>query len=493
LNEFAAGDIKTLWEQGRFGFVFPLVRAFARSGDPRYAEGFWHALENWRQANPPQRGPHWKCGQEVALRLMTLVFGFLALRHESATTARREALLSEIVEVSAGRIEGNIAYALSQNNNHGISEAAGLYTAGIVLQRPRWVEKGRHLLDRLAQQLIYDDGSFSQHSANYHRLMLHVYLWAIRLGDVASDPLPPRVRERVRAAGQWLRTLMDPRTGQVSNLGANDGAHFLDLTDLGYLDYRPTVQAVGAIVDRAGWLPAGPWDELALWLGAQWSSPGETQKAERCHHFPHGGYAVFRDNQTVALFRCPERLRHRPVHCDLLHFDLWHKGTNVLRDGGTYSYNCEAPWQDYFPGTAAHNTLQFDHHDQMPRLGRFLFGHWPTLSISNGMSAEAPYMAAWFVDWKGCRHHRSVFATANGFRIVDRIQGYQEKAVLRWRLAPQWKWMLRGDECRCDACMIRVTARPGPSVCELTTGWESLHYLERTELPVLQASVVSGP
>jgi hypothetical protein len=359
----------------------------------------------------------------------------------------------------------------------------------------------------------------------------------------------------------WLRTLLDSQTGRVPNLGANDGAHFLDLTDLGYLDYRPTVQAVGAIVDRVPWLPLGPWDELAFWLEAEWPSHGRAGQTkedlaatvtrsvseeaatvaavsegsrsegdlanasghlpqlanawghfpdlanasgydgraerfvakQRCFFFPDGGYAVFRDDRTVALFRCPQRFRHRPAHCDLLHFDLWHKGTNVLRDSGTYSYNCDDHWQDYFSGTAAHNTVQFDEHDQMPKLSRFLFGRWPTLAIENELDAKTASMTAQFTDWRGCQHRRTVAAIAGGFRIIDRIRGYQGKAVLRWRLAPDWTWEVHGDECRSEGCTIRVTAQPGPVTCELTTGWESLHYFQKTEIPVLQASVTVSP
>jgi len=50
-----------------------------------------------------------------------------------------------------------------------------------------------------------------------------------------------------------------------------------------------------------------------------------------------------------------------------------------------------------------------------------------------------------------------------------------------------------GDECCSETCTIRVTAQPGPVIYELTMGWESLHYFERTELPVLHASVASSP
>ncbi|HPR53689.1 MAG TPA: hypothetical protein PLV84_01025, partial [Deltaproteobacteria bacterium] len=37
INEFAYGDIKTIWEMSRFAFVYPLVRAYWRSCDEIYA------------------------------------------------------------------------------------------------------------------------------------------------------------------------------------------------------------------------------------------------------------------------------------------------------------------------------------------------------------------------------------------------------------------------------------------------------------------------
>ena len=67
------------------------------------------------------------------------------------------------------------------------------------------------------------------------------------------------------------------------------------------------------------------------------------------------------------------RFRFRPSQADAMHVDLWVKDQNLLSDAGTYSYNTDARWLKYFPGTQSHNTVQFDDRDQMPRLGRFLF------------------------------------------------------------------------------------------------------------------------
>lgn len=62
---------------------------------------------------------------------------------------------------------------------------------------------------------------------------------------------------------------------------------------------------------------------------------------------------------------------------------------NILRDAGTYSYNCQKPWQDYFKSLAAHNTIRFDDHEQMPKISRFLNGKWPRLTVEADLSEGA--------------------------------------------------------------------------------------------------------
>lgn len=505
IPDFAGADIKGVWEASRFGFAFTLARAFAVTQDARLAEAFWRAVEDWRDRNPPHRGPNWKCGQEASLRLIAWVFGFHAVRTSPASTPERCATLAEMVRVTAERIEGNLAYALSQKNNHGISEAAGLFTAGIVLGRPAWTRSGRLLLERQARELIYGDGSFSQHSTNYHRLMLHDLLWAWALGRANGVEFSHSLGERLRRAGEWLLGMLEPATGRVPNLGSNDGALVLPLTDCGYLDYRPTVQAVGLAVDGSPWLAAGPWDELAYWLGLRVTSEprpascgggvslGAAHPCSENDRVPCASCVVLRHPGGRLVFRCPGRFRHRPAHCDLLHVDLWHGGVNLLRDGGTYSYHCEAPWDEYFPGTAAHNTVQFDGRDQMPRLSRFLYGRWPTLHVQTGADGDLPWVCAEYRDWLGGNHRRRVERTPAGYRVRDEVDGYAQQAVLRWRLAPELEWRRRGDAWESPAGTLRVSAIPGPVTLEQTVGWESLYYMERTGLPVIEAAVPAGP
>ena len=178
INEFGFGDVKTIWEASRFGFVFHLIRSFARLGDDQCAETYWRLLEDWMDANPPYKGINWKCGQESALRFLAAVLGFYAFSKSPATNAERIKRFTQFAAATGNRIEKHISYAISQKNNHGISEAVALWTIGILFpefkQSRNWQSRGLSVLKQLCLELNYDDGAFSQHSANYHRLVLHL-------------------------------------------------------------------------------------------------------------------------------------------------------------------------------------------------------------------------------------------------------------------------------------------------------------------------------
>jgi hypothetical protein len=124
----------------------------------------------------------------------------------------------------------------------------------------------------------------------------------------------------------------------------------------------------------------GPWDELLFWLKFQNNIKFRNIGQKESKIFNDGGYVILRGNRKMnnsawGMIRFP-RFKTRPSHADIFHLDIWHKGVNILRDGGSYSYAAPLKLHSYFKGTESHNTIQFDGRDQMPRLGRFLFGDW---------------------------------------------------------------------------------------------------------------------
>ncbi len=455
INDFDHGDIKIIWEASRFGFAFTLVRAYWRTTDARYAEMFWQAVEDWRENNPPQQGANWKCGQETSLRLMAWCFALYGLLDSPATTAGRVRMLAQMIAVSACRTEANFSYGLSQRNNHGISEAVGLYTVGRLFpefyQAPKWKRMGAEALESQARQLIYDDGAFSQHSVNYHRLMLHDYLWAIRLGDLQDSPFSEEVKDRVRRAGEFLYLIQDAETGRLPCYGQNDGALILPLNNCDYQDFRPVIQSINYLSTGARCYDDGAWDEDLLWLfGPDAVSAKVAKPLQSDLNAETGGYYTMRSGSGFAFIRCAT-FRDRPSQADMLHFDLWWRGRNIAIDAGTYSYNAPDPWNNPLAHTAYHNTVSVDSLDQMERVSRFLWMPWLKGRAGYAEKSIGGRLAYWEGGHNGYQrlktpvnYRRGVLRLGDEWWLVldDLTSGAEHLYRLHWLLADapcEWK------------------------------------------------------
>ncbi len=454
ISDFAYGDIKLIWEANRFGFVYALVRAYWRTGNGRYAELFWQSIMDWRNQNPPQQGVNWKCGQEASLRAMAWIFGLYGFLHDPATTADRISALAHMLAIIGERIEGNLQYALSQQNNHGISEGMGLWTIGTLFPEfraaARWRKKGRSVLEEQGRKLIYDDGSFSQHSVNYHRLMLHDYLWCLRLGEIGKRPFSPQLQQRIAAAGNWLYQLQAGQDGQLPYYGQNDGALILPLNNCDYQDFRPVIQAIHYLQTGKRLYSDGVWDEDLLWLFGQKALDSPVDSiVQSDFHAKDGGYYTLRAGNDMAFVRCTS-FRHRPAQADMLHVDLWHDGDNIAIDAGTHSYNANEPWNNPLSGTRYHNTVTVDGLDQMERAGKFLWLPWLHGTVQTWQTSSDGQIAYWQGAHDGygrlsspVNHQRGIVRLGKDmWLILDRLQSRANHTYrLHWLLADvphQW-------------------------------------------------------
>lgn len=488
----AVGDIKTVWEFSRFDWVLACAQ-HASKGDESALLRLNDWLTDWLKENPLYKGPNWKCGQEASIRVMHLAMGAQLLGQVTEAAVG----LLDLVEAHLKRIAPTVLYAMAQDNNHGTSEAAALFIGGSWLEANgrgigrRFSRSGRKWLENRACRLIEKDGSFSQYSLNYHRVMLDslsmVELWRRKL---ALPSFSQVFYTRAAAASEWLRYMTRSVNGDGPNVGANDGARLLPLTDTDYRDHRPSVQLASVLFHSAcAFSEEGDWNQPIYWLGL--TLPEKQLPVPRSAQFDDGGYFVMRQTLVMVLLRYP-RFRFRPIQADALHLDFWVGGENWLRDAGTFSYNTEQQWQDYFPGTAAHNTVQFDGRDQMPRLSRFLFGAWlksnrvePLIHSGDTQSCGAGYR-----DWQGAEHFRRAELSEQVLKVTDQVSGFASKAILRWRLKPG-EWTIDVDAQRIQSGEFNLTVTTAISIkrFELVEGWESRYYLQKTPLPVLEIEI----
>lgn len=500
LSDFGFGDIKNIWELNRFAFSYDLVRAYWRSGDVTHAETFWLLFEDWMQNNPPQRGVNWKCGQEVALRVMAWSFALYGFSDSTATTPARLARLVKAIHVSAERIEANLDYALSQESNHGHSEALGLYLAGVLFPElagsKGWRERGKGLLEKLAEELNYADGNSCMNSMNYQRMMMEALAWASRLGELNGEPLRPVVKERLIAAAEFFFQCQDQSSGRVPNYGSNDGALTFPVTDCDFRDYRPIVQLLSILTTGRRAYEDGPWDEAVLWMLGKEAllSPVEEKVAGDFALEPSGFYGL-RSETMFAFMRCGLH-RHRPAHADMLHVDIWWKGQNIALDPGTFSYNGPGDFENLYKKTRYHNTVVVDECDQMDSMGRFLWLPWVEgRLLGKGALANGKirYLVGEHSGYERLSspvtHQRSVFFYGKEtILVLDRLRATEHHAYsLQWLLG-DFGWREAGaDRLRLkEDCGSGLTMSWGSSAPSKTSivraeetsgrGWTSEYY-----------------
>lgn len=433
----SGADIKDVWEPGRFGWIYDLVRAFTVTRDAIYADAFHRLLASWEEANPPFRGVQWACGQETAIRGLAILHGMDSLPVPTDGGGAATDRMLRLLAWSGERIADAIGYALSQRNNHGIAEAAGLLHIGLRLRgmhphAQHWIRAGRRFLETQIVDQFSKDGWYAQHSFTYMRVALEQAVLAQYVMQKHGMSLSHMALERLRQSFRLLASLIDARTGYVPNHGANDGGRAALWSSAPYRDFRPIATQAALILGLP--LPAdvGADVEVVCWLGgvAPATAPVRHDGVVR----GDSGWAVARVGQTVVFLRAG-RYRHRPSHMDVLHLDVVFDHSEVIGDPGTFAYNAPAPWNNALSSAMVHNGPVLDSAEPGERGPRFLWYSWPVARLLEAnqhdgavrLVAEVPH-----------RVRRVVEVTARELRVGDVVlDPLVQTLQVNWLLIPQ--------------------------------------------------------
>ena len=465
-------DIKDVWEPARFAWVYDLVRAYLLTRDDRYAAGFNRIFGEWLESSPPFRGVHWSCGQETTIRAVALLYA--EANFAGAPSSSREAMgrVAAVLAASGERVADAIGQAVSQRNNHAISEAAGLLTLGTRFrgshpEAARWAREGRRLLERLILEQFAEDGWYIQHSFTYLRLALDQCIIAQRVLRSSHASLSPAAIRRLRAAIDLLFAVMDPETGTVPNHGPNDGALVHPIALAAYRDFRPVITAACSSFGHPLPRDIAPSAEPLVWLGLPAPERGEPLH-DGVRRGSSGWAAARVGGGAASVFIRAGSYASRPTNLDPLHLDVRFGSREVVVDPGTFSYNSPPPWSNALAAGAVHNGPIVDDEEPGIRGPRFLWYVWPSARVvSAAMEGAEAVIVAEIPD----RVRRTVRAMADRVTVHDELLAPGTHRVrIRWLLHP-------------DADPASVRVEGGSRVIEAREGeppgWFSPTYGER--------------
>ena len=356
-----------------------LGRAYAHTGDAKYAREFVALLNSWLDAMPVTigshyvQGPHFVPGRtpltlDAGIRMAQTwwpaYYHFRAAPEFDANSQFR--MLLSFVEHADYLMNEEYFHV---ENNWGAMEANGLFHIAAMLPEMReaklWLDTARERLIGCLDAQVYPDGAQKELTPGYHRVTLGNILGSLELAQRTGTELPEGLIARLEAMFEYFAAIAMPdgRTPAVNDAGWG--------------------RAASAMAEVPELFP-----ERADLLYAMTGGRSGVPPTRTSWHLPWAGWSIMRTGWTPQdsyLFFESGPFGRAHQHEDKLGIICHVAGKTVLTEGGTYSYD-RSDWRRYVLSTRAHNTVMVDGLEQHRRPLRET---WVT---------DAPTDAHWFSD-----------------------------------------------------------------------------------------------
>jgi glycosyltransferase involved in cell wall biosynthesis len=375
-------------------FMAPVLNAYSRTKERRYLDWCVDRAASWASFFNEGDGRGTMAWYDMALGLRGHRLAYL-VEQAVLNDARPEAIPDLLACVVRHQQEYFSDQAFNPRSNHGVYTALGELALarrlGALPGMDVLARQGAERLAHMARSQFAADGGHTEHSPDYHRMLLDSFRGALDSGLIVDDDL----RERLTLSEQILDWMVQPN-GELVQVGDSPARKMKSLAA------RRVMSAVPAHPHQ----PAGSRQLLVL---------------------PDTGYAIIRSPDATQpgdgepagyLFLAAGFHSQTHKHADDLTITWFDRGSEILIDAGRYGYVnllpadsplrqqgffYAAPERQYVESTRAHNTVEVDALDHVRR-GRTPYGS----AISGADEQGGYFLLTAEVDHGHWRHHRKI-------------------------------------------------------------------------------------
>ncbi|WP_250812587.1 heparinase II/III family protein [Clostridium swellfunianum] len=373
-NKDKIGEVRLTWELNRHLFLPYLLLKAKNNNDKMYYDKARALFYSWVDDNFYLRGVNWSSPMEIAIRAYQWLICYAIIKDNDDKKFKKDLIIATINSMKY--VSENLS-GFSSANNHLILEAGLISIVGEVLQdifEQDWFKKGYTILNHEFKRQFYRDGVNKEHAAHYHGFVVDLWLqYNTFLKSLNKKPLLENLLLKavefigyIKYSDEYIE-FGDSDDARIINVTGKKYSYYDYLLNFGSIYFRTSmVDSVGKTIN----------DEVALWKYLNVTNKLKSFEYSKIKMYEEAGYFVYRSEQVHLFFDIAD-LGFGSIaahgHADCLAFVLSIDNEPIFIDSGTYIYNIEKEYRDYFRSTEAHNTLSYDGVSQSIMEGPFLW------------------------------------------------------------------------------------------------------------------------
>lgn len=404
------GDVRFTWEINRHLFFPNLALQYSCLNKEEAYEKLRCHFYDWIKQNPFLKGVNWSSPMEIAIRSYQWLITYSQIKDKMDQQFKKD-MLKAIVN-SIDYVANNFS-RFSSANNHLIVEAAITSIVGYCLApicNQQWFKKGYEILEKEIPIQVYEDGVNKEQAAHYHSFVLDIMLqYNFFLRKIKRKPVHEKIIFKMAEfIGQIYQMGNIPEFGdsddaKIVQLDGKNKDYYLYVLQLASIYYKKQLVAIDKVFIEVKFV-CGKLFENSFYC--------DVYTYKNFKVYDKGGYGIINDKENFLMFDVGE-LGFKSIaahgHADALSLIYYYKKNPILVDVGTYIYNVEKKWRNYFRKTSNHNTVTQNGKSQSKMEGAFLWSKKARAKLNDfGENRSLIYMCGEHDGYKPDIHKRAI-------------------------------------------------------------------------------------
>ncbi len=429
-------EVERLWLYNLhyFDYAFDLGLAHVFEKGNLFFNTFRRLTEDWILKNSHIGcGPGWE-PYPVSLRIVNWIYAYSFFKDNIRKDEDFEEKFKDSLAAQCEFLSKNIEFHVSRN--HLLKNGKALFLAGMFFQNAegkrknlylRWKAKGETILLNGLHIQILGDGGHYERCPMYHLIVLQDYLEVFLLAQ--RNNVSCSIEKKLKKMALFLINILHPDNDMPL---FNDSAFGIAKKPGELIEIAAS--CLNGLKNADKFFEPTLYTKLLAGSVARECEDVEPEIIQQeTQQFEDSGFCAIRDKKRdhffIINYKEPSPFRQPGhSHSDMLSYELSLGSKRFIVDSGAYNYS-KGKWREYFRGTAAHNTVVINGHDQselwgifgVARRARLLYSRF---RIINGKSSFFEAGLKGFPPFYNLSHHRMVFYIDNLFWIVfDLING----------------------------------------------------------------------